>query len=143
MLENSRAPRHNAVMAAVDELRKLGLSDRELAALARQGFVASERLPSGNPCYKLRFRCDGRQRVCYLGQIPEFADYVRDQLAQHQRPAELRRQITHLPRETARAVRQLKREFAEQLAAAGLHFHGLELRCSRNPQQPRHARSDG
>ena len=57
------------------------ISISEQTLLTQQGFVSSERLPSGNLCFKLRYRSeDRRQRVVYIGTCRVLAEAIRDRL---------------------------------------------------------------
>jgi hypothetical protein len=115
------APRSLAVLA---------LSQEELRALARQGFVAVEYRGHRGPFYKLRFRVDGRQAVKYLGQDVRFAARIRHELASLQAR---RRHVLELRRMSAEArklLRETKRDLSGQFKEAGFTFHGLEIRTT-------------
>src|SRR5262245_35691495 len=107
----------------------LGLKDYHLKELSRQGFLATDK--RGRRTYvKLRFRCDGRQIVRYVGSA-ELAQAVSEELAVLQRDHQLQRHLDDLGRAAAQSLRIAKQKVAPLLAAEGFHFHGHAIRKSR------------
>ena len=84
-------------------LNQLPLSDEELSALSRQGFVHRERR-GAKTVFRLRFRVDGRQRVRYVR--PRDAEALEAELALLQREVRARRRLTGV----AALARQLLRD---------------------------------
>jgi hypothetical protein len=108
------------------------LTPPDLAALARQGFVSEDRLPSGRSRFKLRFRTDDRkQRVLYIGVDAERAAAVRAELARRQGPTRRQRRLERLTREAVRVLRESKRVVEPLLAGTPWHFHGRAVRRRR------------
>lgn len=107
-------------------LCRLPLSDADLQALRKQGFVSTE-IRGNRPVFRLRFRRQDRQCVrCLASQ--EVAVAVRAELTRLQAPVRQRRQLAALARAAARTIRQTKRSIEPVLASRGCHFHGLEVR---------------
>jgi hypothetical protein len=109
-------------------LQRLGLTVEERAALARQGFLATERRGGMNPIYKLRFRLHGRQVVKYVGTNPDVAKAIRGAVAALQQDRRQARRLRRLAEEAQRTLRRAKRELGPLLEAAGLRFHGYAVR---------------
>jgi hypothetical protein len=109
------------------------LTDDDLAALRRQGFVAAERRGE-HIVYKLRFRRDGRQVVRYIGSDLAQAKAVQLELdyLQEERRNELK--LARLTDATRRMLRESKKELASLLAKEGFAFHGYAIRRCRNGQ---------
>ena len=112
----------SAVLAA------LALSNEQLTALARQGFVAAEYRGKRGPFFKLRFRCKGRQMVRYLGKDVEAAERVRNAVVQLQAEHQVARQLRRLTNQARAVLRAAKLDLREGVRAAGFDFHGLEIR---------------
>src|SRR5258708_2065497 len=90
-------------------LADVRLTEQERASLARQGFVATELRGQGRPCFKLRFRSAGRQRVRYLGKDPQTARAIARELVglQAARRVQLRlRRLSHQARLRLRQAKQ-------------------------------------
>jgi hypothetical protein len=109
-------------------LPELGLTADEIAALRRQGFVSRERRGHGHVRYKLRFRHGGKQHVRYLGQDPQVADRVRQELASLQAATRLDRHLGRLLHEVTPLLRSVKTRLEPVLQDAGYRFHGLSIR---------------
>ena len=122
---------------AGERLMQLGLGEEELDALRHQGFVAPEfRVRAGRrwgPCYKLRWRQHGRQRVLYLGIDEDVVSEIRAALERWQQTARLQKEIEGLFRQTRTAMRSLKDTLAPQISAAGMSWHGYQPRRPRSP----------
>jgi hypothetical protein len=111
-------------------LRRLGLDETGLGALARQGFVSVDR--RNERCYhKLRFRRHGCQVIRYIGAEAE-ADIVRKELAALQAERRVHRALALLEKEARRLRRESRRQLTPLVAAAGLKFHGRDLRRPRS-----------
>jgi hypothetical protein len=113
-------------------LAAIGLTDDELAALRRQGFVSHETRRS-RACFKLRFRTqpDGRQSVRYIGTDPVVAHEVEQELAQLQRPRLIDRDLGKIAQQTGQAIKAAKANLMPHLEPAGYRFHGLAVRRKR------------
>ncbi len=101
--------------------------DEELAALCRQGFVSEERRGK-RLYYKLRFRCNGKQRVRYLGRDAARAAEVREELWKLQEPRRTELELARLDRTARRMLREAKATLAPLLAEEGFTFHGNAVR---------------
>ena len=113
-------------------LARLRLSEADFTALQRQGFVSTERLPSGSPCHKLRFRGDdGKQHVRYIGIDEEAKAKVEQELEELQADRRLDRELLRLTRDARALLREVKRRLTPELAGARVKFHGNELRQTR------------
>jgi hypothetical protein len=120
------------VRAAIDSLA--GYVDRDdIASLACQGFVSAEKRPSGRLTYKLRWRRDGRQRVCYLGSDPAVAARVQAAVAALQQPKQAERELNKLYVVARRALREVKATLTPPMAASGYGFHGYSARRKSSP----------
>ena len=117
-------------MSRFASLRALGLDDKDLALLARQGFVAGE-VRSGRMYFKLRFRRDRRQVVRVIGSDPVRVEAVRRDLGELQRVERQSRQLARLSCKVRQALRASKAELAPLLAKAGYRCHGLSVRRRR------------
>ncbi len=131
MNDRSGADAGTRLEAARSLLAKLGLNASDLAAVARQGFVSRERRSEDSVVYKLRFRLEGRQRVCYAGATDEAAQRARQAVAELQAERRIELDIGRFHRETAQLLRDSKRQLAGPLAAAGFRFHGRAIRRPR------------
>ena len=122
---------------AREQLMQLGLGQEELEALRHQGFVAPEfRVRAGRrwgPCYKLRWRQHGRQRVRYLGIDADAVNEIRAALEGWQQTARLQKEVEGLFRQTRKALRSLKDALSPQISAAGKRWHGYQPRRPRKP----------
>ena len=108
-------------------LGRLGLAPEDVAALARQGFVAADRRVGGRRYFRLCWRAAGQQRTRYLGDA-ERASQARRELALLQRERTAERELARLRRDARRLLRASKAELAARLKDRGLHFHGLAIR---------------
>jgi hypothetical protein len=115
-------------LSAYPLLRRLGLSDQELDALRRQGFISRE-MRGRKTVYRLRYRVDGRVRVRYVR--PEDAESVEAELALWQRRMRSRRRLRWLAVAARRELRQQKILRTPLLAERGYHFHGYAVRRCR------------
>jgi len=107
------------------------LTDDDLAALCRQGFIAAER--RGERTYfKLRFRRDRRLVVRYIGADPALAEAVQQELDQLQRERQEGIKLARLTEETKRMLRESKKSLALLLDEEGYAFHGYEIRRRRS-----------
>jgi hypothetical protein len=91
-------------------LNRLALSDEELGALTRQGFIRSERR-GGKTIFRLRFRVRCRQHARYVS--PRDVAALEAELALLQKWVRAHRRLTGI-------------------AARGYHFHGHQIRRCRN-----------
>jgi len=112
-------------------LDQLGLTPEECDSLRRQGFVAAERRGPACVVFKLRFRMRGRQVVRYLGTDPEWADTVRRALSAWQSPQHAQRLLRRTERDSRRLLRSVKPRLIQAVEAAGLKFHGRQIRRPR------------
>jgi hypothetical protein len=110
-------------------LNRLALSDEELGALTRQGFIRSERR-AGKTIFRLRYRVDGRQRVRYVS--PGDAAALEAELGLFQRRVRARRRLAGLAALARQALRDRRSTLAPILEARGYHFHGHQIRRRRN-----------
>ena len=110
---------------------ELDLTNDELAAVSRQGFVASELRGNGMVVYKLRFRLAGRQCVRYLGTDPTRAAEVRAALALWQARRRLERRLASRMAQMRAILKSIKPRLTPFLEEAGLQFHGRVLRRPR------------
>ena len=112
-------------------LAELGLTQVDLDALARQGFVAPEKGCSGHRRFKLRFRMDGKQVVRYIGTDPIRAARIERELeilqCEHRSDRQLQRQL----RMARAALRESKRILAPVLQEMGYQYHGYAIRRPR------------
>ena len=111
--------------------QRLGFTNGELTALARQGFVCGEQRGPNNKVFKLRFRLNGQQRVRYLGTNEEQAQSVQRQLLELQRSTHQHRQLRQVAREARQLLTQAKTNLRPLLTAVGFDFHGLSIRRKR------------
>jgi hypothetical protein len=82
--------------------------------------------------YKLRYRCAGRQRACYLGTDAAFAAEIKTALARHQRAHRLNAELRVLAREARRRLRLAKQKLVPDIEQAGFRFHGYAVRRPRS-----------
>lgn len=114
-------------------LTKLGLSERDFAALSRQGSVTLERRQD-RTYYKLRFRACGRQIVLYVGGT-EQAALVSEELKALQTTRRLERELDKLGRATRQKLRDSKAALEPLLLERGFRFHGRAIRRPRRPSK--------
>jgi len=112
--------------ASYPALAALQLSNADLDALARQGFIAAERRGE-NRYYRLRFRRGGRQQTRYIGSLDR-AQAVQAELDSLQSEVQLQRRLAALGRDAARSLRDAKRQLQPLLEGRGFHFHGQAIR---------------
>ena len=110
-------------------LARLGLEVDDLAELARQGFVSSERRPQGTR-YKLRFRRRGQQVVRFVRE-PAEAALLEQELAKLQSRHRLAREWKTLDRLARRELRDSQDRLASLIERHGFKFHGRALRRPR------------
>jgi hypothetical protein len=126
----STCPAEQSGPERLSALAALKLSDRELAALRRQGTVSAER--RGNTTiYKLRFRMNGRQQMRYLGIHERLANSVEAELDVLQREVRLQRRRAALGRAASNQLKSAKLTLQPLLESRGFHFHGLAVRKRR------------
>lgn len=97
--------------------------------LRQQGFVNSEKRGE-RAYYKLRFRCEGKQVVRYIGGA-DLAKKVESELAHLQQETKLIRILRSKTKIANRAIRAAKQQLEPILKANGLAFHGLAIRKPR------------
>jgi len=107
------------------------LTTDEMAALSQQGFVSRELRRNGRYYYKLRFRRNGKQRVCYLGRSPPFVEGVQRELQALQSARKADQELARLTHSARRALRLAKQRLAPLLVQAGFRFHGFAVRRRR------------
>jgi hypothetical protein len=113
-------------------LANLRLSEADLVALRTQGFLSTERLPSGTRCHKPRFRRnDGKQQVRYIGIDEKAKAEVKEELKTLQANHRLDRELRRLTKRGRRLLREVKQRLTPELAAAGIRFRGHEPRWAR------------
>jgi hypothetical protein len=134
MIDQPRVDAGTRLKAARRYLASLGLSDADLAAVARQGSVNDERRSEHSVVYKLRYRREGRQRVLYLGSNAEAAERARQAISELQAERRIELAVGRLHREAAQLLREGKQRLAGPLAAAGFRFHGRAIRRLRRGQ---------
>jgi hypothetical protein len=110
-------------------LKRLELTDEELDALTRQGFVRSEMRGNKVIC-RLRYRVHGRQHVRYVS--PRDAVALASELASLQRRVRTRRRLADLRAIAREALRHRRTVLAPLFEARGYHFHGYQVRHYRN-----------
>ena len=110
-------------------LNRLALSDEELVALTRQGFIRSERR-GGKTIIRLRYRVHGRQRVRYVS--PGDAAALEAELRLLQRRVRARRRLAGLAALARKVLCYRRSTIAPILEARGYHFHGHQIRRRRN-----------
>ena len=113
-------------------LSRLRLSEDDLAALSRQGFVSCEQR-AATLVFKLRFRSatTARQHVRYIGTDRTAADAVSDELAMLQRSARQHKCFRRLEADARRLLRETKERVQHLLKERGYHFYGMEIRGQR------------
>ena len=108
------------------------VSRHDMIRLQRQGFVNQQRLPSGNDCFKLRFRNEnGRQRVVYIGTDLGLAEAIRNELMVLQTERRIQREAREAVKKANRALAASVKTLAPLLARRGLVFHGRAIRRRR------------
>jgi hypothetical protein len=117
---------------------ELGIPPIEVDAIQRQGFVASEQRGNKTLVYKLRFRIDGRQRVCYLGTDAGYAARVSAALRALQQQRTFEWRMGARAAELRSILRTIKPRLAPHAAASGLQFHGRRLRRPHGNHPPRY-----
>jgi hypothetical protein len=113
-------------------LNRLALSDEELHALTRQGFIRSERRRQ-RTIFRLRYRVDGRQHVRYVS--PRDAEALEAELATLQKRVRACRRLRSVAVLARQALRDRKMTLAPLLEARGLHFHGHQIRPCQNAKR--------
>jgi hypothetical protein len=110
-------------------LRRLGLSDPELLALRRQGYL--ERDPRGGRgagYWRLRFRDHGSLRTIYVGNDSEWVACVRAELLRLQAARRRRLALQRELRLAKQGIRTAKQRLAPLLNQVGYHYHGHTIR---------------
>jgi hypothetical protein len=131
---DARAPAAPAEALIPPQLAKLNLTDAQLAALRRQGFVNPERR-NGRTVYKLRLRVEGVQIVRFLGTNRQRAESLAAEL-RHWQSGRRRQLEAGQLRKTLRALlRRQKRQLTPLVEQAGFRFHGRHVRRPRKPRQ--------
>jgi hypothetical protein len=111
-------------------LASLGLDVEDIVAIADQGFISQDH--RGERTYnKLRFRRDGHQRVCYIGNADR-AIAVEAELNVLQRDLQLRRRMAELAPSVTSALRTARVKLQALAESQGYYFHGHALRKRRN-----------
>jgi hypothetical protein len=110
-------------------LNRLALSDEELGALSRQGFIRSERR-GGKTIFRLRYRIRGRQHARYVS--PRDAAALEAELGLLQKRVRAHRRLTGLAALARQVLRHRRSTLAPLLAARGYHFHGHQIRRFRD-----------
>lgn len=128
-MSNSASARQLNPPFGPDPLARFQFDAPAYAALARQGFVATEHRGQGT-YYKLRFRCGGRQIVRYLHGADEAAA-VRAALQTLQQGRRRERTLRQIASAGRQLLRDAKRQLEPLVAARGWKFHG---RCVRRPR---------
>lgn len=126
-----RSTEPTAAVESPSGLEALSLTAEELGALAQQGFVAAEHRGQHGPFFKLRFRVQGRQRVKYLGKDAAVAEHVQREVLELQREHRLTKKMHRITIEARKILRQTKLDLQPVVAAAGLTFHGYDVRRTR------------
>jgi hypothetical protein len=116
-------------LADFPALAKVGVTEQELAALQRQGFVARE-MRGNRFYYKLRYRLCGKQRVRYI-RGAALAGAIRTELAMLQRNVRRRREMAALTRASSQQLSAAKATLVPTLEAMGFFFHGQSIRRRR------------
>jgi hypothetical protein len=116
-------------LEAFPVLNRLAPSKEELGALTQQGFVSCENR-GGKSVFRLRYRVHGRQRVRYVS--PRDAGALEAELELLQRRIRSHRRLTGLAALAHMALRQRRSMLAPLVEVRGYHFHGHQIRRSRN-----------
>lgn len=116
-------------LEAFPVLNRLASSEEEVSALTQQGFVSCENR-GGKSVFRLRYRVHGRQRVRYVS--PRDAGALEAELESLQRWIRSRRRLTGLAALARMALRQRQLMLAPLVEVRGYHFHGNQIRRSRN-----------
>ncbi len=133
-MERENTTNQSAVSEAesVDLLKRLGLTEGEIAELRQQGFMAHERRRGQSDVFKLRFRINGRQQVRYVGTSPIEAKRVELAVKTLQRAKRAQCEMRKLQQESRVGLKAAKSLLSPVLKAAGYQFHGLSVRHSRS-----------
>ena len=115
----------------VSVLDQVGLEPNEWVALRRQGYVSREGRGPDRAVFKLRFRCDGRQRVKYLGTNPVRAQRAAVELSRLQAARHVERLHKRVRREVSELLRDGKRRLEPMLEGTEFRFHGRAIRRHR------------
>ena len=110
-------------------LNRLAMSDEELRAVSRQGFLRSETRGT-KTIFRLRYRLHGRQHVRYVS--PGDAAALEAELGLLQRRVRARRRLTGLAALARQVLRHRRSTLAPLLEAGGYHFHGHQIRRFRD-----------
>lgn len=117
---------------ALPGLSRLGLSHADLEELKSQGFVGAQSREPSRPCFVLRFRSGGRQKVRYIGTDPVRAEQIRRELAALQEERKHELELGRLTRQARRMLRETKVALEPVLNATGYIFHGRAIRRPRS-----------
>lgn len=117
------------MLEAFPLLSRLALSDEELGALTRQGFIRIERR-GARTIFRLRYRVHGQQRVRSVS--PGEAAALEAELRLWQRRARARRRLAGLAALARQVLRDRRSTLAPILEARGYYFHGNQIRRRRN-----------
>src|SRR6185436_9432342 len=110
-------------------LKELSLSEEEVDALRRQGFIRSEQ--RGNKTiYRLRYRVHGRQRVRYIS--PGVVAALEVELAVLQKRVRARRRLARVAVLARAALDARRATLAPHVEARGYYFHGYQTRRRRS-----------
>jgi hypothetical protein len=124
----TRITAHPLPIDAFPLLNGLALTDEELSALTRQGFIRGEKRGQ-KTVFRLRFRVDGRQRARYVSR--HHAVSLGAELALLQKRVRAHRRVTRLAALARQALRHRRLTLAPILEMRGLHFHGHQIRRRR------------
>ena len=102
--------------------------ERHHATLSRQGGVQASFRRGRGPYYRVVCREDGKQLTCYVGNDFAKVESVRRALAELRRPRVLARLHRRVESDLRRHLRRAKQRLAAELAEAGLHLKGYEVR---------------
>jgi hypothetical protein len=114
-------------MKASPRLAQLGLSDYELCALRRQGFVYCKRR-GRTTIFELRFRAGGRLNNVYAGSDRAEAEQLSAELRDWQRCRRHELAGKQLRRQVNRVRRDSNRRLAPVVETKGCRMHGSALR---------------
>jgi hypothetical protein len=116
-------------LADYPALASLRLDVKDLAELARQGFVSTE-WRGKRTRYKLRFRRRGRQVVRFVGGPQEVA-LIEQELAKLQSRHRLQLELKTLDRLARQELRDSKSRLMPLIEREGFKFHGRAIRRPR------------
>src|SRR4051812_23694627 len=102
-----------------------GLTVDDLWQLSQQGAIGRE-IRGGKTVWKLRYRCDGRQRVKYI-PIQQL-NVIRTELSALQSPTRLRRELKYCTRLAKSYLRKTKVDLEALAENSDYYFHGFEIR---------------